>query len=291
MAIGTAGYTAMLAVLALEKHGLDTSERPGGRDRAAGGVGSVAIALLAKAGWHVIASTGRAGERLPERPRRGRDHRPQRVDQPAKPLAKERWAAGSSGRSHTLANLLAMTKYRGARRGLRAGWGMDLPTVAPFILRGVSLLGIDSVMAPKALRLEAWRRLAADLDHGKLAAMTRTIPLDQVIEVGRDILDGKVLRRAAWLSRSVDGLGRVDGFENDQAECECDERPEVPVGLLAAERDALEALELSHELLDAGARPVERLGKKAGRSLAEDFTGMTGQMPRLRAAARLALAS
>jgi len=198
MAIGTAGYTAMLAVLALEKHGPMPTNGPAVVTGAAGGMGSVAIALLAKAGWHVIASTGRPHEadylkglgaaEIIDR---------NELSQPAKPLAKERWAAGvDSVGSHTLANLLAMTKYRGAIAACGLAGGMDLPTsVAPFILRGVSLLGIDSVMAPKALRLEAWRRLATDLDHDKLAAMTRTIPLDQVIEAGHDILDGKVRGR------------------------------------------------------------------------------------------------
>ena len=113
------------------------------------------------------------------------------------PLAKERWAAGvDSVGSTTLANLLSMTKYRGAIAACGLAGGMDLPTsVAPFILRGVSLLGIDSVMAPKAVRLEAWQRLARDLDQDKLAAMTSTIGLDQVIETGKAILDGKIRGR------------------------------------------------------------------------------------------------
>jgi acrylyl-CoA reductase (NADPH) len=198
MAIGTAGYTAMLAVLALEKHGLTPADGPAVVTGAAGGVGSVATALLAKTGWRVIASTGRTQEadylkglgaaEIIDR---------NELSQPAKPLAKERWAAGvDSVGSHTLANLLAMTKYRGAIAACGLAGGMDLPTsVAPFILRGVALLGVDSVMAPKALRLEAWSRLAADLDHDKLAAMTTKIPLDRVIEAGRDILDGKVRGR------------------------------------------------------------------------------------------------
>ena len=198
MAVGTAGYTAMLAVLALEKHGLRPDKGPAVVTGAAGGVGSVAIALLAKTGWHVIASTGRTQEadylkglgaaEIIDR---------NELSQPAKPLAKERWAAGvDSVGSHTLANLLAMTKYHGAVAACGLAGGMDLPTsVAPFILRGVSLFGIDSVMAPKALRLEAWNRLASDLDRNTLAAMTTTIPLDRVIEAGRDILEGKVRGR------------------------------------------------------------------------------------------------
>ena len=198
MAIGTAGYTAMLALLAIERHGVRPDDGPAVVTGAAGGVGSVAIALLAKAGWHVIASTGRAQEsdylkglgaaEIVDRTE---------LSGAAKPLAKERWAAGIDAvGSTTLANLLAMTKYRGAIAACGLAGGMDLPTsVAPFILRGVSLLGIDSVMAPKPLRLEAWRRLARDLDPQKLAAMTTTISLDKVVETGRAILEGKIRGR------------------------------------------------------------------------------------------------
>jgi acrylyl-CoA reductase (NADPH) len=198
MAIGTAGYTAMLAVMALERHGLTPASGPAIVTGAAGGVGSVAITLLAKAGWHVIASTGRVEEEgylkglgaaeIIERAE---------LSSPGKPLAKERWAAGiDSVGSTTLANLLSMTKYRGAIAACGLAGGMDLPTsVAPFILRGVALLGIDSVMAPKAQRLEAWRRLARDLDRDRLAEITTTIPFERVIETGRDILAGKVRGR------------------------------------------------------------------------------------------------
>src|SRR3954454_19200765 len=198
MAIGTAGYTAMLALLAIERHGVRPDDGPAMVTGAAGGVGSVAIALLAKAGWHVIASTGRAQEsdylkalgaaEIVDR---------SELSGAAKLLAKERWAAGIDAvGSTTLANLLAMTKYRGAIAACGLAGGMDLPTsVAPFILRGVSLLGIDSVMAPKPLRLEAWRRLARDLDPQKLAAMTTTISLDNVVETGRAILEGKIRGR------------------------------------------------------------------------------------------------
>jgi acrylyl-CoA reductase (NADPH) len=198
MAIGTAGYTAMLAVLALEAHGLTPADGPAVVTGAAGGVGSVAIAVLAKLGWHVIASTGRlqeadylkglgAAEVIDRAELTG----------PARPLAKERWAAGvDSVGSTTLANLLSMTRYRGAIAACGLAGGMDLPTsVAPFILRGVSLIGIDSVMCPKRLRLEAWSRLARDLDPGRLASMTTTIPLEKVIEAGRDILEGRVRGR------------------------------------------------------------------------------------------------
>ena len=198
MAIGTAGYTAMLAVLALEKHGLRPDRGPAVVTGAAGGVGSVAIALLASAGWHVIASTGRPQE-ADYLKGLGASETIERAELGAagKPLAKERWAAGiDSVGSTTLANLLSMTKYGGAIAACGLAGGMDLPTsVAPFILRGVSLLGIDSVMAPKRLRLEAWGRLARDLDRDKLAAMTTTIPLDRVIDAGKDILAGKTRGR------------------------------------------------------------------------------------------------
>jgi acrylyl-CoA reductase (NADPH) len=198
MAIGTAGYTAMLCVLALEKHGLKPTEGPVVVTGAAGGVGSVAVALLAKAGWHVIASTGRAEEaeylkglgaaEIIDRAE---------LSAPGRPLGKERWIAGVDAvGSHTLANLLSMTKYGGAVAACGLAQGMDLPaSVAPFILRGVSLLGIDSVMCPKPRRLEAWARLAADLDRDRLALMTTRIPLTDVIETARAIVDGKVRGR------------------------------------------------------------------------------------------------
>ncbi|MDF3060428.1 MAG: NADPH:quinone dehydrogenase [Microvirga sp.] len=198
MAIGTAGYTAMLAVIALERHGLRPGDGPAIVTGAAGGVGSVATSLLAKGGWHVIASTGRPqeGDYLKTLGAAEIVERSELAATP-RPLAKERWAAGvDSVGSTTLANLLSMTKYRGAIAACGLAGGMDLPTsVAPFILRGVSLLGIDSVMAPKAVRLEAWQRLARDLDQDKLAAMTSTIGLDQVIETGKAILDGKIRGR------------------------------------------------------------------------------------------------
>jgi acrylyl-CoA reductase (NADPH) len=198
MAIGTAGYTAMLALMALERHGLGPERGPAVVTGAAGGVGSVAVALLAKAGWHVIASTGRPEEAgylkglgAAEIVERGE------LSGSARPLARERWAAGiDSVGSTTLANVLSMTRYRGAVAACGLAGGMDLPaTVAPFILRGVSLLGIDSVMAPKAERIEAWDRLARDLDPGRLAAMTSTIPLDRVMEAGQRIVDGQVRGR------------------------------------------------------------------------------------------------
>ena len=198
MSIGTAGYTAMLCLMALERHGLKPSDGPALVTGAAGGVGSVAIALLADAGWSVIASTGRPEEsdylkglgasEIIERAS---------LSAPGRPLGKERWAAGvDSVGSTTLANMLAMTRYGGAIAACGLAGGMDLPaSVAPFILRNVALLGIDSVMAPKTLRLEAWRRLATDLDRAKLAAMTTTIRLEEAIESARAIVAGRIRGR------------------------------------------------------------------------------------------------
>jgi acrylyl-CoA reductase (NADPH) len=198
MAIGTAGFTAMLAVLALEKHGLSPNSGPIAVTGAAGGVGSVAIAVLAKLGYHVIASTGRMSE-APYLKGLGAAEVIDRneLSGPAKPLAKERWAGGvDSVGSTTLANLLSMTKYGGAVAACGLAAGMDLPTsVAPFILRGVCLLGIDSVMSPINTRKVAWTRLAADLDRAKLAEITQEIGLDQVIGMGAEILKGQVRGR------------------------------------------------------------------------------------------------
>ena len=198
MAIGTAGLTAMLSVLALEQHGLTPAHGPAVVTGAAGGVGSVAVALLAKLGWHVIASTGRAAE-ADYLKALGAAEIIDRAElaTPGKPMGKERWAAGVDAvGSVTLANLLAQTKYAGAVAACGLAGGMDLPaSVAPFILRGVALLGIDSVMAPKARRLEAWARLARDLDHAKLAVMTTVIGLDGVIDTAQAILAGKVRGR------------------------------------------------------------------------------------------------
>ncbi len=198
MAIGTAGYTAMLCLLALERHGLAPDRGPAVVTGAAGGVGSVAIALLAKAGWQVIASTGRPQEAgyLKDLGAAEVIDR-QELSGPARPLGKERWAAGiDSVGSHTLANVLSMTKENGAVASCGLAQGMDLPaSVAPFILRGVALLGVNSVTMPKPLRVEAWNRLARDLDRDKLAAMTKTILFERVIEAGRDILDGRVRGR------------------------------------------------------------------------------------------------
>jgi len=198
MAVGTAGYTAMLSVIALERHGITPKSGPAIVTGAAGGVGSVAISLLSKLGYHVIASTGRASEadflkglgasEIIDR---------SELSGPAKPLAKERWACGVDAvGSHTLANVLSMTSYRGAIAACGLAQGMDLPTsVAPFILRGVSLLGIDSVMAPKELRLEAWRRIGTDLDTAKLKALSKTIGFDDIVGAARDIIEGKIRGR------------------------------------------------------------------------------------------------
>ncbi len=198
MAIGTAGYTAMLCVMALERHGITPERGPLVVTGAAGGVGTVATALLSRLGHHVIASTGRPEEAdfLRELGAAEIIERAELAG-PAKPLAKERWAGGVDAvGSNTLANVLSMTSYGGAVAACGLAGGMDLPgSVAPFILRGVSLLGIDSVMAPKALRLEAWKRLATDLDHGKLAALSRTIGFDEIIDTAKAIVDGKVRGR------------------------------------------------------------------------------------------------
>jgi len=198
MAIGTAGYTAMLSVLALEKHGVRPASGPIVVSGAVGGVGSVATAVLSKLGYHVIASTGRMSEadylkglgaaEVIDRAE---------LSGPAKPLARERWAGGiDSVGSTTLANMLSMTKYGGAVAACGLAGGMDLPSsVAPFILRGVCLLGIESVMCPVELREVAWSRLASDLDRTKLAEITHEIGLDGVIEAGAKILAGQVRGR------------------------------------------------------------------------------------------------
>jgi acrylyl-CoA reductase (NADPH) len=198
MAVGTAGYTAMLAVMALERH-IDLPGRgPVVVTGAAGGVGSVAIALLSKLGCHVIASTGRTGESGYLRDL-GASEIIDRAELsgPARPLGKERWAGGVDAvGSHTLANVLSMTSYGGAVAACGLAQGMDLPgSVAPFILRGVSLLGIDSVMAPKPLRLEAWRRIASELDHDKLSALTTVVGFDDIVGKAADIVEGKVRGR------------------------------------------------------------------------------------------------
>ena len=198
MAIGTAGFTAMLAVMALEKQGLSPDSGPVVVTGAAGGVGSVATAVLSKLGYHVIASTGRMSEAAYLKSLGAAEVIDRNeLSGPAKPLAKERWAGGvDSVGSTTLANLLSMTKYGGAIAACGLAAGMDLPSsVAPFILRGVCLLGIDSVMCPTMARKAAWDRLSRDLDRAKLAEITHEIGLDQVIDIAAQILAGQVRGR------------------------------------------------------------------------------------------------
>jgi acrylyl-CoA reductase (NADPH) len=198
MAIGTAGYTAMLAVMALERSGVTPASGPIVVTGAAGGVGSVAIALLAKLGYAVMASTGRPDEaaylkglgaaEVIER---------KELSGPPRALAKERWAGGiDSVGSATLANVLSMTRYGGTVSACGLAGGMDLPaTVAPFILRAVSLVGIDSVMCPLGLRQQAWHRLETDLDKAKIGAMTSEIGLPDVIGAAARLVEGRVRGR------------------------------------------------------------------------------------------------
>ena len=198
MSIGTAGYTAMLCVMALERHGL----QPGAGDvlvtGATGGVGSVAVALLSRLGYRVVAATGKAaeGDYLT---RLGAASVIDRAElaAPGKPLQRERWAAVVDAvGSHTLANACAQVRYGGAVAACGLAQGADLPTtVMPFILRGVSLLGVDSVMAPQALRRQAWERLARDLDPALLEQMTTEITLDQVPDAAARLMAGQVRGR------------------------------------------------------------------------------------------------
>src|SRR5262249_6442907 len=198
MAIGTAGYTAMLCVLALERYGLKPARGPVVVTGAAGGVGSVALAILAKLGYQVTASTGRP-EEADYLKRMGAAEIIERKELagPGRPLAKERWAGGvDTVGSTTLANELSMIRYGGAVAACGLAGGMDLPaSVAPFILRGVALLGVDSVYRPRADREEAWKRLEFDLDRAKLGEMTQEIGLADVIEAGRRIVEGRVRGR------------------------------------------------------------------------------------------------
>jgi acrylyl-CoA reductase (NADPH) len=198
MAVGTAGYTAMLAVMALEDLGLTPAKGPVLVTGAAGGVGSVAIVLLAKLGFRVLASTGRMNEadylkglgaaEVIDRAELSGDVRP---------LAKERWAgAVDSVGSKTLANVLAGTSYGGAVAACGLAQGMDLPSsVAPFILRGVTLAGIESVQCPMPRRAKAWERLGRDLDLKKLASGIETVGLEDVLKLGPQILKGQVKGR------------------------------------------------------------------------------------------------
>ena len=198
MAIGTAGYTASLCVDALLGQGLKPERGEVLVTGASGGVGSVAIALLARAGFKVVASTGKANESEYLKAL-GADQVIDRneLSQPGKPLQKERWAAVvDSVGSHTLANACAQTRYRGLVAACGLAQGMDYPTtVAPFILRGVWLLGIDSVMAPKELREAAWQRLARDLDISQLERISTTIGLADATDAAQNIVVGKVRGR------------------------------------------------------------------------------------------------
>jgi len=198
MAIGTAGYTAMLAVMALERQGVAPRHGPVIVTGAAGGVGSVAVTLLAKLGFAVVASTGRPAEADYLKSLGAREIIERKeLAGASKPLGPERWAGGiDTVGSTTLASVLSMTRYGGAIAACGLAGGMDLPaTVAPFILRGVSLIGIDSVMCPLERRREAWKRLASDIDAGKLATMTSEIDLAGVMDAGRRIVEGAVRGR------------------------------------------------------------------------------------------------
>lgn len=198
MAIGTAGYTAMLCVLALEKHGLTPDSGPVLVTGATGGVGSVAVTLLSEAGFEVIVATGKSAEhdyltRLGATEIIDRSE----LSEPGRPLGKERWAGAiDSVGSHTLANACASTMYGGTVAACGLAQGMDFPaTVAPFILRGVTLAGVDSVHCPTARRIEAWDRLATDIDPDLLEAMSTEAPLEDVFDLARRQLDGSLRGR------------------------------------------------------------------------------------------------
>ena len=198
MAIGTAGYTAMLCVLALEDHGL----KPGAGEvlvtGATGGVGSVAIALLGKLGYTVVAATGKTSEEAYLKSLGAASIIDRAtLSAPGKPFQKERWAGVVDAvGSHTLANALAQTRYGGVVAACGLAQGMDLPTsVMPFILRGVTLAGVDSVMAPLAKRQRAWDRLAKDLDLARLESMIEEVPLEGAIAKAQQLMDGKVRGR------------------------------------------------------------------------------------------------
>lgn len=198
MAIGTAGYTAMLCVLALERHGVGPDRGPVVVTGAAGGVGSVAVALLSALGWRVVASTGRPEEEAYLKALGAADIIDRAdLSAPGKPLQRQRFAAGvDTVGSVTLANVLAQTEFDGAVAACGLAQGMDLPaTVAPFILRGVALLGIESVRPSIPLRRRAWERLARDLDKEKLAAMTETASFAEALERARAIVAGKIRGR------------------------------------------------------------------------------------------------
>jgi len=193
MAIGTAGYTAMLCVLALERHGLKPGDGEVLVTGATGGVGSVAIALLSRLGHRVVAASGKTQE-ADYLTKLGAVTVLDRAEFAAagKPLQKERWAAVVDALgSHTLVNALAQTRYGGVVAACGLAQGMDLPgSVAPFILRGITLAGIDSVMAPRALRQQAWDRLARDLDPALLETMISEVPLEGAVEAAQRLMAG-----------------------------------------------------------------------------------------------------
>jgi acrylyl-CoA reductase (NADPH) len=195
MAIGTAGFTAMLCVLALEDAGVEDPILVTGAN---GGVGSIAVAVLAKLGRQVIAATGRS-EHADDLRELGAAEVIDRgeLSEPGRALGKQRWAgAVDTVGGQTLANVVASTRYGGTVAACGNAGGMDLPTsVAPFILRGVTLAGIDSVQAPRDRRLEAWRRLGSDLDPSVLDSLTNEVGLSETLDVARDLLDGKVRGR------------------------------------------------------------------------------------------------
>jgi acrylyl-CoA reductase (NADPH) len=199
MAIGTAGFTAMLAIIALEEHGLAPDKGEVLVTGAAGGVGSVAVAILAKLGYRVVASTGRAAEHdyLLSLGAASIIERSELSTPPARPLATERWAAAIDAvGGTTLASVLAAVKHRGSVAACGLAGGSELSTtVLPFLLRGVNLLGIDSVLCPKASRIEAWDRLAKDLPKGRLDALTSRAGLKDLPELADKILHGQVRGR------------------------------------------------------------------------------------------------
>jgi acrylyl-CoA reductase (NADPH) len=198
MVIGTAGYTAMLCVIALQKHGIKPSDGKILVTGANGGVGSIAIIILNHFGYEITASTGRPQE-SEYLTYLGASEIIDRIElsSPGKPLNKEIWAGViDTVGSHTLVNTCASTKYRGAVAACGLAGGMDFPaTVAPFILRGITLYGIDSVMAPIELRKEAWERLATKLDQTKLETVTTEIQLTDALNISNEILDGKIRGR------------------------------------------------------------------------------------------------
>ncbi len=198
MAIGTAGYTAMLCVLAIENHGVKPGDGEVLVTGAAGGVGSIAVAVMAKLGYRIVASTGRLSESDYLKSLGASDIMDRNeLSSPGKPLGKERWAAViDTVGSHTLANACATTRWDGAVAACGLAQGMDFPaTVAPFILRGVTLYGINSVTTPRAKREMVWQRLAKDLPMDKLDAMTQEITLTRALTIAPEILAGKVRGR------------------------------------------------------------------------------------------------